>query len=348
MGFKSLLPAFSQELEKLASPNYAAKVEKHHKSPDWNAFEKNLKRSGFRAAVITNPDSDAKLKRYTKAMGALSESKEVAGVVPSRSSPGKLHTIKTLKNGRLGCECKDWRYKHSHRGTDCEHIKELKQGLEKTSGIHVFFHGTSEEHLPVIQKEGLGSKRAKSWNMGHKDMAGEKKLRRSTDQRASVHLTPDPWYAATFGAHNSKGKVSGATPTVLAVVLDDSDLEKLRRKGPEGSLLLGAEHPFMADAFLFHGNIPPSKIRMLPKDKWPGWQKAWEEHVASSPHREAIMKVVSGATKEKTSSLARGAGIANIFDRAGSQYERGKAMKENVERLHRGEQLRAVPKKRIL
>mgnify|MGYP000179391601 FL=1 len=131
---QSLLPAFYDELVKIAalSPAQAKeRVDDHHANKNWDAFEKNLRLKGFRQAVLLHPESDRKLKRYTKALGEFKTSKDIVGVVPSRTS-NKLHKIKKLSNGRLACSCKDWQYAHSHklRKTDCAHIQEFKGGLQ--------------------------------------------------------------------------------------------------------------------------------------------------------------------------------------------------------------------------
>jgi hypothetical protein len=125
------LSSFAAELVKLAALSQAQAnelVSAHHANRDWDAFEKNLRTKAFRQAVVLHPESDAKLKRYTKALGEFKTSKSVVGVVPSRTS-NKLHKIKELPGGRLGCSCGDWQYLHSHRKTDCDHIQELKGGL---------------------------------------------------------------------------------------------------------------------------------------------------------------------------------------------------------------------------
>lgn len=133
---KSLLPSFYDELTKIAaklSPAQANEmVGAHHETQDWKLFEKNLKNKGFRQAVVLHPESNAKLKRYTKTLGEMKTSKELVGVVPSRTS-NKLYKIKELPNGRLACSCKDWQYSHSHKkskSSDCAHIQEFRSGMQ--------------------------------------------------------------------------------------------------------------------------------------------------------------------------------------------------------------------------
>lgn len=127
---------FKSFVEKIAfvAKTPKMKLELHHQADkkDWGKFEKNLKAKGFQQAALGHPESDKKLKKYVKNFGGYLNSKEVVGVVPSRSS-SKMYKVKQLETGRLGCNCKDWQYKHSVKGTDCDHIKELKQGLVKVS-----------------------------------------------------------------------------------------------------------------------------------------------------------------------------------------------------------------------
>lgn len=103
--------------------------------PDWSGFEKNLQRPGFRKAVKTHPYADEKLQRYVDNFGGYVGSQKVIGKVSSRTEPDKSYEIRKLPGGRLGCGCKDWQFKHSHRGTDCDHIEMARKSpLNKTAG----------------------------------------------------------------------------------------------------------------------------------------------------------------------------------------------------------------------
>lgn len=134
MSLADLFPSFVDECIKIAAarltPVQAKElVSTHHETQDWKRFEKNLNTKMFRQAVLLDQDSNAKLKRYTKTLGEYKSSKIVVGVVPSRTS-SKLYKVKELPNGRLGCSCKDWQYSHSHKKSDCDHIQELRGGLQ--------------------------------------------------------------------------------------------------------------------------------------------------------------------------------------------------------------------------
>lgn len=112
--------SFSSELQKISA------------SMDWKSFERNLGKSEFQREIALG-SGDKKLKKYTKNVGAHRQSSEVVEKAPSRSS-NTQYSIKRLPSGRLSCDCKDWQYKHSWKGTDCDHIRALKKsGLQKLS-----------------------------------------------------------------------------------------------------------------------------------------------------------------------------------------------------------------------
>jgi hypothetical protein len=133
--------AFVNEMEKLAispqtkwTPELRASRELDQiqsGKPNWKAFEKDMKRSSsFRSVVVKSSKADEKLRRYTEAMGEYLSSKKVLARVPSRTTR-RDYAVKELRDGRLGCGCKDWQYKHSHNGSDCDHIREVSD-LRKT------------------------------------------------------------------------------------------------------------------------------------------------------------------------------------------------------------------------
>lgn len=126
--------SFAEELTKIAATTPADRAHQFLSSEtkDWKAFERNLKNPAFQKAVITATD-DKKLKKYTRAVGTFRQSKDVVEEAPSRSTNTK-HKLKTLPSGRMGCDCKDWQYKHSWKGTDCDHIRAFKKsGITKLS-----------------------------------------------------------------------------------------------------------------------------------------------------------------------------------------------------------------------
>lgn len=126
---------FSDELMKLAkAPTVAQKVDAHFGADkkDWAGFEKNLNSAKFRSMVKGHPEADKKLQQYVQNVGAYLQSKKVVGKVPSRTS-GAVYEIRKLPGGRLGCGCKDWQYKHSHRGSDCDHIEAAR--MKKTAAL---------------------------------------------------------------------------------------------------------------------------------------------------------------------------------------------------------------------
>lgn len=128
----AMLKAFQQELEKfgsMASPTKAELRAEAHFGVDrknWPSFEKDLRSKAFQKAILSHPDADQKLKRYTKNVGAYKSSKDVVGVAPSRTEPKGKYLIKQLPSGRWACGCKDWQYVHSVKNTDCDHITATK------------------------------------------------------------------------------------------------------------------------------------------------------------------------------------------------------------------------------
>lgn len=147
--------------------------------------------------------------------------------------------------------------------------------------VGYLYHGSSEENRKSIEKEGLKPKRARSSNMGYrmKDGIPDKKLDRTKQQRASVHLTDDPIYAATFGIINKKGKNDyERNPTVYKVAIRRKDLKKIKKVNREGSYLFGPNYPIRARSFIHEGAISNKDFEKMPDEEWPGWRKAIDIH----------------------------------------------------------------------
>lgn len=123
------------------------KAELHHGTAkkDWKALEKNLKGKRFQKALSEHPGTDAKLKAYVQNYGGYLSSKDVVGNVLSRTSP-KAYVVKKLPSGRLACNCRDWQYVHSVKGTDCAHIK----SLSKTKTSSVLFAAMADELSQIL------------------------------------------------------------------------------------------------------------------------------------------------------------------------------------------------------
>ena len=116
----------------------ADKANAHHGSDvkNWKYFEDSLQNKGFQRAILKHDLSDDKLKDYVKNYGAYLTSKKTVATVPSRTSPTK-YELRLLPSGRVGCGCKDWQYKHSWKGTDCDHIQD-HLSKSKTSGASTY------------------------------------------------------------------------------------------------------------------------------------------------------------------------------------------------------------------
>lgn len=131
------LPRNLRLVKSAAKVSPEEKAERHFSSPspDWKAFEKNLRGKPFRETVKRHPQADEKLKKYVNNFGGHLASKDLVAEVKSGDS-GRTYKVKRLPNGRLTCSCGDWQFKKSVGRGNCKHIKSLKQsGMLKESGI---------------------------------------------------------------------------------------------------------------------------------------------------------------------------------------------------------------------
>lgn len=126
------LSSFADELIKISAPAYLRAAEQlASPQKDWPKLEKELKNPHFRteALKLVRQLDDPKLRKYLRLISAYNAEKSYVAKMPSHSRVGRLHTVKKLPNGRLGCSCEDWRYVRSILGKDCKHISEYKASL---------------------------------------------------------------------------------------------------------------------------------------------------------------------------------------------------------------------------
>lgn len=144
---ESLIPSFSDECAKIAAaspllPLFKAEAFHSDEKKNWSRFEKDLRSKTFQQAMLQHEKTqeDPKLRKYVRNVGAYNTSKTVVALAESRSGKPD-YKVKRLTSGRLACGCKDWQYKHSWKGTDCDHIRAVKRaGLHKTSSAMLPFY----------------------------------------------------------------------------------------------------------------------------------------------------------------------------------------------------------------
>ena len=133
-----LLPAFFDELDKIAGRQYDPQVEKarqratYFMSPKardtrWGYLMNHISSRPFVDQLLKSRRPDAKLKQYVESMHGLTLGM-VVGKVDSSSGKGAAYEIKQLPDGRLGCTCGDWQYRGSVTpGYECKHIRDFKE-----------------------------------------------------------------------------------------------------------------------------------------------------------------------------------------------------------------------------
>ena len=142
----------------------------------WLKFQDRLRRSkGYREAVLLHPNADAKLKRHVRAMAKLHAGQHVRKVTSDTGK--KRYQLKLMSTGRVGCTCPDWRYRKSHGGGDCKHVRRFRKAfdtgqkprgyktvLEKKADVVMKVASTRalRELLQLATKEGPGA----AWRTG--------------------------------------------------------------------------------------------------------------------------------------------------------------------------------------
>jgi hypothetical protein len=123
--FSSLLiRAFRDEMEKISAKT-SEQVGKHFSDQDkkkWDSFYENTSSKRFVKVLSKHKDSDEKLIQHATSLYNLHKGKTL-GKVPSFVGKGE-YEIRKLPAGKLGCTCKDWRFKGSvNPEYKCKHIR---------------------------------------------------------------------------------------------------------------------------------------------------------------------------------------------------------------------------------
>jgi hypothetical protein len=140
---KSKLTGFLQSREKKrASSRVGAYFDS--KDKDWDRVVSNSSRKSFVKELAGDARADDKLKMHVDSMNRLKTGKvlsTVSGTEGSRTArrdgSQSYKIVKLRGSNRLGCTCRDWRFKKSVAAqgeqADCKHIREFKQ-MNKTAG----------------------------------------------------------------------------------------------------------------------------------------------------------------------------------------------------------------------
>jgi len=140
---KSKLTGFLQSREKKRA---TSRVGAHFdsKDKDWDRVVANSSRKSFVKELAGDARADDKLKMHVDSMNRLKTGKvlsTVSGTEGSRTArrdgSQSYKIVKLRGSNRLGCTCRDWRFKKSVAAqgeqADCKHIREFKQ-VNKTAG----------------------------------------------------------------------------------------------------------------------------------------------------------------------------------------------------------------------
>lgn len=140
---KSKLTGFLQSREKKRA---VSRVGAHFdsKDKDWDRVVENSSRKSFVKELAGDARADDKLKMHVDSMNRLKTGKvlsTVSGTKGSRTArrdgSQSYKIVKLRGSNRLGCTCRDWRFKKSVAAqgeqADCKHIRQFKQ-MNKTAG----------------------------------------------------------------------------------------------------------------------------------------------------------------------------------------------------------------------
>lgn len=215
------------------------------KDKDWDSFVDNASRKSFAKAVSNDGRADAKLKMHVDNINRLKTGKvlgTIKGTEGSRTArrdgSQSYKIIKLRGSDRLGCTCRDWRFKKSvaqpGEQVDCKHIRQFKQ-MNKTAAYEEggsFTHDGQRYSL----REAFRTARTKptkqidvdslKWVLRH-DRPDPKRLA-AANLNAPVIVAPDRRGRPTVvdGLHRLSKAVQQGKKTLPAKVLTFGELKK--------------------------------------------------------------------------------------------------------------------------
>jgi len=116
-----------------------ADVHAHFKSEDPDRWDKLIDQASKSPEIIRqlkrHPNADPKLVQHTLTMADLRKAKPL-GKVHSTHDSGSEYEVRKLPGGRLGCTCRDWRFRGSTNADyKCKHIKAYEAGHTKSASF---------------------------------------------------------------------------------------------------------------------------------------------------------------------------------------------------------------------
>ena len=188
---KSKLTGFLQSREKKRA---VSRVGAHFdaKNKDWDRVVSNSSRKSFVKELAGDARADDKLKMHVDSMNRLKTGKvlsTVSGTGGSRTArrdgSQSYKIVKLRGSNRLGCTCRDWRFKKSVAAqgeqADCKHIREFKQ-MNKTAA-HPSYDAQMQALSPAEQRKLRAQEVRNEKKYGRKDFWKDPRYRADVSMR---------------------------------------------------------------------------------------------------------------------------------------------------------------------
>lgn len=188
-GFFAPKPPGSKEKKRALS-----RVDAHFgaKEKDWDRLVDNASRKSFAKAMAGDRRADAKLKMHVDNINRLKTGKvlgTVQGTEGSRTArrdgSQSYKIIKLRGSDRLGCTCRDWRFKKSvaqpGEQVDCKHVRQFKQ-MNKTAA-HPSYDAQMQALSPAEQRKLRAQEVRNEKKYGRKDFWKDPRYRADVSMR---------------------------------------------------------------------------------------------------------------------------------------------------------------------